>query len=588
MTVTEQAATQADSIVLPAPIARAADYVGSQVCAECHSEISQSYAKTTMANSAAVAHEAPVIEQYPGDWVVASRGIRTRAQRTPAGIVHTEQMLSVEGEVLYEQNVPIAYELGSGKRGRSYLVERDDQLMMSPLTWYSMALRWDVSPGYGLNNRHFERIAVEACVQCHVGRIAPAPRPLENRFAHPALIEAGIGCERCHGPAGRHVALHRSRVTAGGVALAEPDPIVNPGSLSPELRESVCNECHMLGAERVLRNGMRDDDFRPGDPLHAVWVIFKKSSGGVGSGQTTEAANQVQQMELSQCFQKSNGRLGCISCHDPHFQPPVTDRVDFYRQKCLTCHQAPESECAVLPADRVLKSPEDSCVACHMPSLATIDVQHTSQTDHRVLRDPSRPPPVTLDEGLQLASGMEALPEWEILRARGILMAQFSLDFKDPALAILASETLEPLLARGLNDPIVERLLGDAYQLQNRMESAEQHWRRALELDPHSEQALRSLSVAVHDEGRDAEAEKLFSQYLKNSQWDRVILGRHIHVLGRLQRMEEAMREAQQAVEKYPYDRLIRQWLADACEASGQVDEARIHRKVAERLAPQK
>ena len=223
-----------------------------------------------------------------------------------------------------------------------------------------------------------------------------------------------------------------------------------------------------------------------------------------------------------------------------------------------------------------------------MPSLATIDVQHTSQTDHRVLRNPSSPPPVIPDASLQLASGMEALPEWERLRARGMLMAQFALDLKDPALAILASETLEPLIARGLNDPLVERLLGDAYQLQNRMDSAEQHWRQALELDPHSEQALRSLSVAVHDNGRDAEAEKLFSQYLKNNQWDRVILGRHIHVLGRLQRMQEAMGEAEQAVEKFPYDPLIRQWLAEACEASGQVDEARIHRKVVERLAPQK
>ena len=125
-------------------------------------------------------------------------------------------------------------------------------------------------------------------------------------------------------------------------------------------------------------------------------------------------------------------------------------------QKCLTCHQAPETDCALHPADRLLKSPTDSCVECHMPSLATIDVQHTSQTDHRVLRNPSSPPPVIPDASLRLASGMEALPEWERMRARGMLMAQFALDLKDPALAILSSETLEPLIARGLNDPLVE------------------------------------------------------------------------------------------------------------------------------------
>ena len=103
---------------------------------------------------------------------------------------------------------------------------------------------------------------------------------------------------------------------------------------------------------------------------------------------------------------------------------------------------------------------------------------------------------------------------------------------------------------------------------------------------PHDESALRSLSIAVHNAGRDAEAEQLFSQYLKSNRWERTILGRHIHVLGRLGKHEAAMREAEEAVQKFPSDALIRQWLAEACEAAGRVDEAKVHRTVAERLAP--
>ena len=583
---TPQAAQVGEPIVVTPPVPRPTDYVGSQVCAECHLDISRTYAKTTMANSAAVAKETKVIEHYPSDWVISSRGFQLSARQTEAGPVHTEQLLSEDKQVLCDQNIPIALELGSGKRGRSYLLERDDQLMMSPLTWYSMALRWDVSPGYQKNNYHFERVIVEACVQCHVGRIAPADSPLENRFAQPALLEAGIGCERCHGPAGRHVAFRREREKATSVALAGPDPIVNPAALAPELRESVCNESHMLGAERVLRMGMKDHDFRPGDPLHSVWVIFKKGDGGVGSDQTTDAVNQVQQMESSQCFQKSQGALGCVSCHDPHSQPEEAERASYYRSKCVTCHQSPARECAAPVAERVLKSPEDSCIACHMPSLTATDVQHTSQTDHRVLKNPATPTPAIPNERLQLAAGMETLPEWETQRARGILMAQFASEMNDPALATLAGEVLEPLTSRGLQDYVVERALGDAYLMQNRLAVAEQHWRRALELHPHDEQTLRSLSIAIHDAGRDEEAESLFSQYLKTNRWDRVILGRHIHVLGRLQRQPEAMQEAEDALKKFPADRLMRQWMADACEAAGRRDEAKTHRIIAERLAP--
>ena len=122
--------------------------------------------------------------------------------------------------------------------------------------------------------------------------------------------------------------------------------------------------------------------------------------------------------------------------------------------------------------------------------------------------------------------------------------------------------------------------------MQNRLAVAEQHWRKALELRPQDEQTLRSLSIAIHDAGRDAEAEPLFAEYLRSNRWDRVVLGRHIHVLGRLQRTLEAMQAAEEAIQKFPANHLIRQWMADACEAAGRGDEAKTHRTIAERLAP--
>ncbi len=580
----------APPIVTQTPIAPPSDYVGSQVCAECHQEISQSYARTTMAKSAASLPDAPVIEKYPCDRIEAARGLYLSASQTTAGVFHHEQLLSIDGQLLCEQTVPIAYELGSGKRGRSYLVERDDQLMMSPLTWYSTALRWDVSPGYERNNQHFERRVTDGCLQCHAGRIAAAPSPQRDRYARPVLLEAMIGCERCHGPAEKHVAFQRSRTPSDGAVAAAaspgPDPIVNPGSLPPHLRESVCNECHDLGSERVLRFGKTEKDFRPGDPLSSIWVTFQKGHSGANLGQSLEAVNQVQQMEASQCFQQSNGQMGCISCHDPHRQPDAGERVEFFRNKCLACHTQPQQECATPKAERRLKSPEDSCIACHMPASPAADVQHTSQTDHRILRLPAASQVASGEGAFRIGAGMDSVPEWEVERARGLLMTRFAIELKDAELAKATCGVLEPLVERGLHDPIVERSLGEAYHVMNFHEKAEQHWKQALTLNPHDETALRSYAIAMHASGRDEEAESLYARYLQNNRWDRVILGRHVHVLARLQRLDEALREAEEAVQKFPLDGQIRQWLADAYEASGRVADAQAQRAVIERLAP--
>jgi tetratricopeptide (TPR) repeat protein len=221
-----------------------------------------------------------------------------------------------------------------------------------------------------------------------------------------------------------------------------------------------------------------------------------------------------------------------------------------------------------------------------MPALPAADVQHTSQTDHRIVRSPETAPTSDASEILELAAEMDTIPEWEIRRAKGLLMAQYSVDQRDGALATLASGHLEELRNQGLNDSALENALGNVYLLLNRLEVAEKHWKRALELDPHNESALRSLAIAMHDAGRDEEADLYMRKYKKENQWDRVIIGRHIHLLGRLGRQSEALAEWEIALDKYPFDRLIREWMANACLANQRKTEAQIHKAISERLTP--
>lgn len=120
--------------------------------------------------------------------------------------------------------------------------------------------------------------------------------------------------------------------------------------------------------------------------------------------------------------------------------------------------------------------------------------------------------------------------------------------------------------------------------MQNQPDRAEQAWRCALEINPSDEATLRSLAISLHDAGRDPQAVELFDRYLKSNRWDRVILGRQVHALGRTGRIDDARRLAEEAVERFPWDSRLQEWLAEACQARGQLAEAERHRKIAERL----
>ena len=268
--------------------------------------------------------------------------------------------------------------VGSGQRGRSYLVQQAGALFMSPLTWYPERGMWDLSPGYEQNDLGFSRPVLEDCLFCHSQRM-PTLNGTKNSYSDPVTNAQSIGCQRCHGPAGAHIAHH----TSPSGSDSSEDPIVNPGKLSRELREAVCQQCHLSGAARVVARGRSRYDFRPGEPLHdtiATYVLAKPPN----DEDAEHFVGQVEQMYASRCFEGSDGQLGCISCHDPHRVPQQNERSTFYRRRCLRCHE--EVDCGLVLEQRLKEQQIDDCVACHMPRMET-DVRHASATDHRIPRN---------------------------------------------------------------------------------------------------------------------------------------------------------------------------------------------------------
>ena len=351
-------------------------YVGSDTCRQCHEEEHDSFRQTGMGRSMAeivAAHEPP-------DASVEHRATSRRYETIHDGktLRHRELLVRTDREPIVVNDHPVAYVIGSGHHARGYLVEIDGFLVESPLTWYTSRQAWDMSPGYeDVRQMGFQRPVDQSCLVCHAGRSSA----IGGTFHRMKIHEQAISCERCHGPGSIHVA--RQEAVAAGKAVvdgAQADAkidytIVNPKHLSRELAGDVCAQCHLRSVASSLVRGRELDDFRPGIPLSAIRVDYRLAQ----AGDEMSVVGHVAQMRASRCYQQS--QMTCMSCHNPHDMPPQQQQVDYYRQRCLACHDL--QDCRVEPAERSRISAENDCVHCHMPR-SPVDIPHVAFTHHRI------------------------------------------------------------------------------------------------------------------------------------------------------------------------------------------------------------
>lgn len=354
-------------------------YVGDKACTSCHQEVSHAFHQHSMGRSITPIAEIAPKQSYDASKNNPFQALKKefRVERTGNQVVHRETMADEAGKPLVDMQVTVEYAIGSGTHACSYLYLRDDRVMQSPISWYSQKQRWDLSPGFNSPENTdilFSRPVSVNCLFCHVNRVEQVEGSM-NRYKLPLFPQgSAIGCERCHGPGSLHV---RERIDNLPLSGKVDYTIVNPVHLEPELREAVCNQCHLEGTQRVARRGRQPFDFRPGLPL-SLFISNLVSANEHNEGKFT---GHVEQMHASQCYQGSQGKMGCVSCHNPH-QPLTQIKPEVYRQQCINCHQ--DKGCS-LPLPQRTES-KDNCVACHMPRRESSDIQHTAISDHRILK----------------------------------------------------------------------------------------------------------------------------------------------------------------------------------------------------------
>lgn len=223
------------------PVARQAIPPEAQACARCHAEEVAGFLRSKMARSMRMGGAEPKGSVSGAGFSVAMSSDAAGSWQTLKTAASTERF-------------HVDYVIGSGTRASGFLTDIDGHLFQSPVAYYAQKARYDMAPGFRRDaEADFTRAVKPGCVFCHAGSF-DAIAGTENAYRTPPLPHLAIGCERCHGPTAEHV----RRPSAQN--------IVNPEALRSAARDSVCEQCHLIGVARILNPGKLFSDFHAGEP----------------------------------------------------------------------------------------------------------------------------------------------------------------------------------------------------------------------------------------------------------------------------------------------------------------------------------
>ena len=344
----EQAQEIITGLGVPAPSSpqqalEASGYIGAQACGSCHPAKFEGFSQTAHHLTSRVANDSTINGHFTGDdafmWT-RDPDLWFEMTQRPDGWY--QNVYSWTDNQLHQQSQRFDLVIGSGKIGQSYLYWRGDHLYQLPISHSGDSGKWINSPGFRDGEAFFERPIIPRCLECHSTYFQSLQHGVNIHGK--GAFALGISCERCHGPGAQHADFH---LQSG--ANEEAHFIVHPGTLEPGRLIDLCAQCHSSTGTPL----QVPFSYRPG-------AVLADHYGAATAEEGVHAANQVDRLAESQCFQNSD-EMTCFTCHNPH--QLERGKTALFSQRCLQCHQI--DICAMGP--EMGGAIADNCIDCHMP-----------------------------------------------------------------------------------------------------------------------------------------------------------------------------------------------------------------------------
>lgn len=328
------------------------DYAGSESCAGCHKNIYESHVHT-----AHYLTTRPALAKYikgsfePGkNEFDYDSGRIVKMEKRDSGFY---QVGYYQGSQRIIQRFDIV--VGSGSKGQTYITRSQHQLYQLPVSYFTAADNWANSPLYPIYPVLFNRPITSRCLECHSTFASVMSAPAVEPEEFDSRMIYGVDCEKCHGPAAKHVAFQTDNPKETKAKF-----IRNPATLSRQQKLDLCALCH--GGR--LNKTKPSFEFVAGDKLSD---FFAMDTTAPNPDNIDVHGNQYALLRSSKCFKESN-TMTCNSCHSPHKNE--RGNLALFSQRCMSCHNNENNHACKLTAS-IGPSISLNCIDCHMPKKAS-------------------------------------------------------------------------------------------------------------------------------------------------------------------------------------------------------------------------
>lgn len=286
-------------------------YVGTDVCADCHTEEVELWEGSHHAWAWTETSPERVLGDF-NDTTFTQNGITSRFYRE--GDTYMIDTDGPDGEIT---TYPVHSVVGIEPLQQYLLETEEGRLQSFDVVWDTEEKRWyHLYPDqalYGGDGLHWTgpyKNWQARCAECHATDFNKNYSPAERRYQS-TQSEIGVGCEACHGPGEAHVAWAEKRETTQSpwTGLTDTGLTIDMGA-GGEVYLQQCASCHARRGPFEAGNPL------PGTAFHEAYRLSTLRDGIYhADGQILEEVYVYGSFLQSKMYAQG---VTCNNCHEPH------------------------------------------------------------------------------------------------------------------------------------------------------------------------------------------------------------------------------------------------------------------------------